>query len=262
MPHFLTSSSMGVAVAITISMKCPKCEFVLPDDSDRCERCGADLAREQPRAADTAALSPVENLGFVQPSEEDKRKADWGFVLDQEFDRLYERFKKEEEKQKDKEKYKDEDQEIRWGGFFRRCSAFFIDLAIVFLLCLLLFYLSYVGYHVGLAAHDRAVSDDPVSFLRLALFGYLLLVAGYFVLFHGMDGRTVGKWLLDLRVVGRHHGPITYAQALIRCFGYLLSAFFGIGFIWILLNRKKRGWHDLLARTWVIRESSLRGKES
>jgi len=242
-------------------MRCPKCELVLPDDSVRCERCGAGLAQEQRPAADTAALSSVANVGSALPSEKDK--ADWGFILDQEFDRLYERFKREEEKEKDrdKDKEKDKDEGILWGGFFRRCSAFSVDLTIVSLLCLFLFYLSYVGYQVGLAAHDRTVSDDPISFVKLAFFGYLLVAAGYFVLFHGMDGRTIGKWLLGLRVVGRDHRPITYTQALIRCFGYLLSAFFAIGFVWILLNRKKRSWHDLLARTWVVRESSLRGKE-
>jgi len=222
-----------------------------------------DLVQERRSAADTADLSPADNVGSAPPSEEDKHEADWGFILDQEFDRLYGRFKKEEEKEteKDKDKDRDKGQEIRWGGFFRRCCAFSIDLTIVFLLCLFLFYLSYVGYQVGLAAHDRTVSDDPFSFVQLAFFGYVLLVAAYFVLFHGMDGRTIGKWLLGLRVVGRDHRPITYGQAVIRCFGYLLSAFFGIGFIWILLNRRKRSWHDLLARTWVVRESSLRRKE-
>ena len=237
-------------------MRCPKCEFVLPDDSNRCERCGADLAQQQLQSVGKVTFSPIENLRSAHLSEEERRKADWGYILDREFDRLYERFKREEEKEKEKRP------EIRWGGFFRRCFAFSVDLVVLFLLSLLLSYFSYVGYRVGLSAHARTVADDPVPFLGFLFLGSLFFAASYFVLFHGMDGRTIGKWLLGLRVVGRDRGPITYTQALIRCLGYLFSAFFGLGFIWILLNRQKRSWHDLLARTWVIRESSSRGKGS
>jgi len=236
-------------------MNCPKCESVVPDDADRCEQCGAEVAQEPGMAVDEAAVSPGADVEPAPFSEEEKRKADWGFLLDREFDRLYERFKKEEGPEREgPEPEEEKAREIHWGGFFRRASAFSIDLVVLSLLFLLLFYFSYVGYRVGLAAHDRSIFDDPLSFMNVAFFGHLFLAAVYFTLFHGMDGRTIGKWILGLRVVGRDQQPITYAQAFIRMIGYMLSAFFGLGFIWILLNREKRGWHDLLARTWVIRE--------
>lgn len=178
---------------------------------------------------------------------------DSGYLLDEELDRLSEGIKREEV----------DASEVRWGGFLRRTCAFFVDILVLSLLSLLLFYVSYVGYSVGLAFHHRPLSlENAGVFLRLILLAWLFLAAGYFVLFHGMEGKTVGKWLLGLRVVGAHQKPITYSQALVRWFGTLFCTFIGTGFLWILFNRERRGWHDLLARTWVIRErssTSLRG---
>ncbi|MFQ5850964.1 MAG: RDD family protein [Candidatus Binatia bacterium] len=160
-------------------------------------------------------------------------------------DRVYERLKGEEEKAG----------EVHWGGFFRRSCAFFIDVAVLLAFSLFLFYVTHVAYTVGLAAHGQpATAGDLGFFLRILVFAWFSLVSGYFVLLHGIEGRTVGKWLLGLRVIGVYRTPITYSQALTRWFGTVVSAIFGLGFFWILFNQEKRGWHDLLARTWVIRD--------
>lgn len=168
-------------------------------------------------------------------------------LLDEEFDRLYERLKRAE----------DEAGAVQWGGFFRRTCAFFVDVMVLSILSLLFFYLAYVGYSVGLAAHNQTLSEEnrDIFLLFLAL-GSVGLATGYFVLFHGMEGKTVGKWLLGLRVVGPGLESISYSRALLRWLGTLISAVFGLGFLWILFSREKRGWHDLLAGTWVIRERS------
>ena len=92
-----------------------------------------------------------------------------------------------------------------------------------------------------------------MTFLTFAGMG---LTTAYFVVFHGMEGKTIGKWLLGLRVVGPDQASLTYRQALLR---WLATVGFGIvslglSFLWILWQREKRGWHDFLARTWVIRD--------
>jgi len=124
-----------------------------------------------------------------------------------------------------------------------------------------LFYLTYVGYRLGLFAHGRSFrARNLMDFLHLVAASWICLVAGYFVLFHGMEGRTIGKWLLGLRVVGENRRPITYGQAIVRSGSYLWSLIFGLGFFWVLFHREKRGWHDLLAGTWVVREDSARAR--
>jgi uncharacterized RDD family membrane protein YckC len=174
--------------------------------------------------------------------------------LDEEFDQLYTHLKEKEPKA-GKAKIAKKTEGVPWGGFVRRSCAFYIDVAIITALSYFLFYLTYVAYTVGLAAHGQVLTLDRLGFF-LSILGamWISLVAAYFVLLHGTDGRTVGKWLLGLRVVTAYGNPITYGQAFSRLVCTIPSALFGLGFFWILWNREKRGWHDILARTWVIRD--------
>jgi uncharacterized RDD family membrane protein YckC len=108
-----------------------------------------------------------------------------------------------------------------------------------------------------LTAHDRSISwSNAAPLMTFLTFAWMGLTTAYFVVFHGMEGKTIGKWLLGLRVVGPDQASLTYRQALLR---WLATVGFGIvslglSFLWILWQREKRGWHDFLARTWVIRD--------
>lgn len=145
----------------------------------------------------------------------------------------------------------------RWGGFFRRSGAFLVDVGLVLLLCALMGAMSYIGYKVGLSAHDRSITwNNAGPLMSLLTLAWIALATTYFVVFHGMEGKTVGKWLFGLRVVGVDQRPISYRRALLRWIGTvgLGGASLGLALLWILWQREKRGWHDLLARTWVIRD--------
>ena len=169
--------------------------------------------------------------------------------------------------------------EVRWGGFFRRAGAFIVDLIIILTLALIMESLINIGYKVGLSAHGRSVNwwEAASRLFPLVVFGVIGLATIYFVLFHGMEGKTIGKWLLGLKVVGKEQGTITFRRALLRWVATVgftplalgsarsLAAGDGLGvatlgfaplalsFLWVLWSRKKRAWHDYLAGTWVIR---------
>jgi len=146
--------------------------------------------------------------------------------------------------------------EIRWGGFFRRAFAFLVDIAMIVLLVSIMGALSYIGYKVGLSAYGRSINlQNSTPLFVFLTFAWVGLATVYFVVFHGMEGKTIGKWLLGLRVVGAERRGITYRQAFLRSLGTVVSvAPLGLGFLWIIWSREKRGWHDFLARTWVIRD--------
>jgi uncharacterized RDD family membrane protein YckC len=144
---------------------------------------------------------------------------------------------------------------IRWGGFWRRTVALLIDVIMVSAFSAAMAYLSYIGYKVGLAAHGRTVTWDNVTPLFVWLtWGCLGLATAYFVLSHGMGGKTIGKWLMGLRVVGADQTEVTCRQAILRWLAMVGLAPLALGFLWVLWSREKRAWHDLLARTWVVRE--------
>lgn len=79
-----------------------------------------------------------------------------------------------------------------------------------------------------------------------------LLMAAYNITFWCVLGQTPGKWLMGIKIVGAGGNMPTFAQAVIRVLGYLLSALpFYLGFLWVL-GPRRRAWHDQLARTEVI----------
>lgn len=80
----------------------------------------------------------------------------------------------------------------------------------------------------------------------------LLLVVFFWLRYQA----TPGKMIADCQIVDANSGQkISFRQALLRYVGYLISAFpLGLGFLWILWDKRKQGWHDKIANTVVIME--------
>lgn len=82
-----------------------------------------------------------------------------------------------------------------------------------------------------------------------------MLLLGIFVLFFWNKYQaTPGKMLLNMKIIDhKTMGKPTPVQYLTRLLGYAVSAiFFGLGIFYILINKERRAWHDLLAGTLVI----------
>jgi len=226
-------------------MNCQNCETpILPSD-ERCPRCGAKplhLRVNFGAPREEFALKPEEEpfeLGDTAEAE------DWRFQGEKESASIPEA----------KTSTVAAAPEVRGGGFFRRICAFAIDLIVIFVLWVVMFFLAYIGYKVGLSAHARSVAGQhSTPLFVLVTWGSVGLATAYFVVFHGLEGKTIGKWLLGLRVVGEERQTITYRQAFLRWLAMVALAPLVLGFVWILWSREKRGWHDFVARTWVIRD--------
>jgi uncharacterized RDD family membrane protein YckC len=78
-------------------------------------------------------------------------------------------------------------------------------------------------------------------------------VVGYFLFFVALDGQTLGKRLLGLKVVSARGGTPTLAQAVVRMLASLLSILpLYLGFLAMLADTRGRTWHDRIAGTLVV----------
>ena len=70
------------------------------------------------------------------------------------------------------------------------------------------------------------------------------------------NGQTLGKKMLGLRVVhDKKDSPLSYWQVIFReTIGKILSSILFIGYLIVPFNRKKKGFHDYLGATRVVRE--------
>ena len=137
---------------------------------------------------------------------------------------------------------------IRYGGFWRRAAANFLD-AFAFAL------IGVPSTLLTLFAFRSAAS----TVVSIATGLFALVVIPYCWARWGM---TPGKALMGLRVVRLEDlQPISRWRAVGRFFAlYPAILFLGLGIFWIGWNRRKRGWHDRLADTLVLRVPSLREK--
>ena len=109
--------------------------------------------------------------------------------------------------------------------------------------------------NVVISQLDRAVTMDDLN--NLLLVYYLITLAlslTYYIGFLRYGGQTFGKMALGIRVVRTNGESLRWRDAILRYIGYILNTFsFGIGFLWILIDERRQGWHDKMAGTIVIK---------
>jgi uncharacterized RDD family membrane protein YckC len=146
---------------------------------------------------------------------------------------------------------------VGYAGLVTRAVAFLIDLFTANAIVVL------TGGAIDLLA--RLLGGNESLNARQALAGgtvWFLWLGLYFVLFWTLTGQTPGDRLMSIRVFSSRGGRIRIRQAVLRFIGLLLAAVpLGAGFLPILVDDRRRGFHDWLART-VVRWDSKAISES
>jgi uncharacterized RDD family membrane protein YckC len=151
---------------------------------------------------------------------------------------------------------------VQQAGFVSRLAAFVLDIIIVtagsvVFAALVSLILNFFGFSAqGLKADDPTRSLLVVlQFVIVALSGLAVVVfiPGYFVLFWVLVGATPGKQVLGLKIVRTRQQQLGWGRAIVRFIGYWISAIvFFLGFLWVLVDGRRQGWHDKLADTFVV----------
>jgi len=135
-------------------------------------------------------------------------------------------------------------------GFFRRLAAQIYDLllliAVLFLATAVL-----LPFTAGMA-----VTDQHTLIYRLYLVVISFLFYGWFWT-HG--GQTLGLRAWKLTVLTQDKKTLNWTQALVRfATASVAWGFFGLGYLWILIDKDRRGWHDHLSKTAVFFDPSTK----
>jgi uncharacterized RDD family membrane protein YckC len=133
-----------------------------------------------------------------------------------------------------------------YAGIVSRTVAYLLDAMVVAVLAtggLLVAVL--IGAVVGVQAHDFAKALVPACLIVLPA-----LLAVYNWLFWALAGRTPGMALLGIRVVAVSGRPLSWLASLVRA---IVLAYFPVGALWAVVDRRNQGIHDKLARTTVVR---------
>jgi uncharacterized RDD family membrane protein YckC len=111
-----------------------------------------------------------------------------------------------------------------------------------------------LGAVIGLAGE---AGRSLIAGLGFILYFVILLAIMflYFPYFWQKSGQTPGMTVVKIKVVRDDDGgPIGWGIGVIRLFGFFVSQFvFYIGFLWVFVDKRRRGWFDLMAGTCVIK---------
>ncbi len=158
-----------------------------------------------------------------------------------------------------------------YAGFVSRLIAFVIDILIVsFAIGIMLgggrLILNFFNFDpLAFLSSDAAVSHMTLRNILLFMtsFTFTFFVNMVYTTFFWMAaGKTIGKAIMGLQVIGPKGARITFWRAMKRYIGYWISALpLFLGYFWVLVNDNRLSWHDKIAGTSVIYDHEAKYSE-
>jgi len=244
-----------------ILQSCPQCHSKISEGMRFCINCGAKLMEEEVQGKKTDDSTKDLPKEMLREAIKEPVNIPPSTAIEAKMEEIREEKIKEDTSKEYAAKLKPFKSEA--AGFWIRLLAYLIDAVIISCINLIIFVIvmapSFVLNIRKLSNPSDILAEPPLLFLA-SIFLYFLLSFGvglYYVL-HGpaVKGGTPGKRILNLRIYTTEgKTPIGWQKAFLRFLGYLLSSLiFCIGFLMIAFRDDKKGLHDLLAKTIVLKE--------
>ncbi len=127
------------------------------------------------------------------------------------------------------------------AGFGIRLIAFILDAVLISAISYLIF-------------GDKIVTSTATSF-EIKFNGiYSLIPVAYQLICWFLMSGSPGKWIAGLKIMNQQGKRMTPAEVVLRTLGYIISGVvLLLGFIWIIFDARKQGWHDKIAKTFVVK---------
>ncbi|MFC2023716.1 RDD family protein [Chloroflexota bacterium] len=141
----------------------------------------------------------------------------------------------------------------RYAGFVTRLVAFVIDRAVISVVMLVIALA--VRYVLDAFPINQLLGFFEGQWQWAAILGvavYLAVAILYDIGFWMLAGQTPGKYLMGLRIVRTDADRLKFGNAVRREIGYVLSGILFLGYLWILFDNRRQGFHDKLAGTLVV----------
>lgn len=106
-----------------------------------------------------------------------------------------------------------------------------------------------------LVAHGTVDAAHPTLAWRYGLRAALLAVTGaYFAISWARGGQTIGMRAWRLRVVDTHGNALPWPRCVLRFLAACLSlGVIALGFVWCLVDARRRAWHDIAVGSVLVR---------
>lgn len=136
---------------------------------------------------------------------------------------------------------------MEYAGFWIRFAACLIDILIISAAA------SVFRFGLSLPMLAGSGGFGITGMIWSSIAGFLPWL--YWWLLTGLRGQTLGKMILNIKVVNRQGNKPGLGYAALReIIGKTVSFLvLFLGFLWIAWDKDKRGWHDKIAGTYVVK---------
>ena len=149
---------------------------------------------------------------------------------------------------------------FNFAGFGLRFCAYLIDIIpIIIVLNILIKSLYGInpfesgGRLIEIAGQE--FEETKVTRLIVRYVSFLLWISYCAVMESSHFQGTFGKKILGIKVVDEKGKKLRISKSTLRNLTKILSYLgIGLGFIWVLFDKKKRSWHDIISKTLVVRK--------
>lgn len=140
-------------------------------------------------------------------------------------------------------------------SLLRRLAAMFYDSWLLLALLVAIVAIM-VGLRVAIEGSQSITVGTPAISGSWKLPTFALMVFAscqFFAYFWVKNGQTLGMQTWRLKVVNQDNEHINYKQAYLRCLYALVSfTFFGLGYLWALVDKDKKTLHDRLSNSQTL----------
>ena len=219
------------------SIRCTNCGFENTEEARYCIKCGYPLqdTRQQPPGEDTISTGVptgskvCSGCGAINASSSNYCYR-CGLLLPRQFSTEMEHAE-------------------NLAGFWIRLGAYLIDGIFITVISLLIA----TTFTDTNLSQVWAIFAGEVEDWTISIIPTIIDIA-YFTYCNGKWGQTIGKAVLGIKVFRNDDSPVSYQRSFARGLAYYLSALiFGIGFLMIAFSSRKRGLHDHICDTKVLK---------
>ncbi|MEA3438837.1 MAG: RDD family protein [Chloroflexota bacterium] len=136
-----------------------------------------------------------------------------------------------------------------YAGFVTRLIAWIIDRLFIIAVTFV------IGWIANFVLNAFPFENDTyrLVIITIAMIFDILFVLFYYIGLWMISGQTLGKSIMGLRVVRTNGERLKFRHAVIRYFGYFLSALLlFLGYLMVLVDNRRQALHDKLAGTIVV----------
>ncbi|PID46766.1 MAG: hypothetical protein CSB47_02270 [Proteobacteria bacterium] len=136
------------------------------------------------------------------------------------------------------------------ASFLKRLGAMFYDLMLVVSFVIVVGFFSMAAMSSLLGIESVAAGSLVAKFFFVYLVFLSFVFYGWFWT-HG--GQTLGMRAWKLKLLAEDGGRISWLQAFFRfCYALLSWLPLGLGFLWVLIDKNNKAWHDKTSHTFIV----------